>query len=1015
MKSFLAAIALILALASPIASAHGNNEGKLVPGARPESIRMAEELSVELVQARAAHARASRNDRAAKLATLESIARERHDLLAVLMESDPGEVIRLAIPKNMQVAFPASARRYFETEVTEEGVLTVLHVDMEGETYGGDRYEYLLATKSGERKLHFAKMPTRLLTDSRIRVKGIRIGSSIALASGGSGGSVVTLAAALPNTLGVQKTLLILVNFSDAPTLQPFTPAQGASVVFGETSDYDMEASYQQTSVVGDVTPWYTLAMTSAGCDSTTLAAQAQAAATAGGFVLSNYKRYIFAFPSNGCTWWGLGTVGGNPSKAWIFSNRGFILPVVAHEMGHNLGLYHSHSLDCGDAVVGSSGCTATEYGDTLDVMGGTPSIGVVGLKPTAHFNAFQKERLGWLNAGISPPLTTIQNSSGQFSIGNIEAARSNTPRALKIANQLATCNLPATEWYYVEKRDPVGFDGFLNQFANNISNGVIVHRVTEGDPDSSYLLDMTPVSSLWPNAQLDSGSSFVDPATGLSITPTSVGAGFANVSVAYAAASCTNPPRVSLTPVETQWRAPGESTNYSVTVTNTDSCQCAGTVYNVGATAPAGWSAGTAQTSALAPGASQAVSVGITVSGNATPGFYSVPVSATAQGAPLKTGSTNASISVNIPVELMNGVAVSPLAASTDQGLIYSFTVPAGKTSLTFTTANGTGDADMYIRRGSIPTVQTNDCKSEGPTTSELCTINSPQAGTYYVLIYAYTSISGVSLTAQYLPSDPVVPSVSVADVAIAEGDAGTKLATFTVRLGSASASPVTFDIYTALGTAAPDVDFVSKSLAGQTIPAGATTFDFSVVINGDALVESNETFTVNLNNVVGATVADRQAQGRINNDDLATLSISDATVVEGTPVQVGAQQWTPMDFVVRLSAPVPNPVRYSIATVGGSATSGADFQAQSSATGYIDAGRTTVYFQVLVNADALAEANETFTVQLSAVQDALLGDGVGVGTINNDDGAAVTSSATKLQKATGPKTGRVRARPAL
>ena len=61
------------------------------------------------------------------------------------------------------------------------------------------------------------------------------------------------------------------------------------------------------------------------------------------------------------------------------------------------------------------------------------------------------------------------------------------------------------------------------------------------------------------------------------------------------------------------------------------------------------------------------------------------------------------------------------------------------------------------------------------------------------------------------------------------------------------------------------------------------------------------------------------------------------------------------------------------------------------------------------------MAEANETFTVQRSAVQDALLGDGVGVGTIYNDDGAAVTSSATRLKKAPEAKTGRVRSRPVL
>ena len=989
MKIRLVALAAIfVALAAPIAWGHGGNEGKAVSTARPASARMAEELTVELVQAKATYARAERKDRPKRLAALESIARERRDLLALLMESNPGEVLRLAMPKNMQVAFPASARRYFETEVNEEGVLTVFHVDMEGEKYGGDRYQYFLATESGKRELHFARNPTRLLTDSKIRVKGIRLGSDIALASGGSG-SVVTVQAALPNTLGAQKTLLILVNFSDAPTLQPFTPAQGSAVVFGEMNNYDFEVSYQQTTSVGDVTPWYTLPMTSAGCDPDTLSNQAQAAARAGGYVLSNYKRYIFAFPSNGCGWLGLGTIGGNPSKSWIFANRGFGLPLVMHEMGHNLGLYHSHSLDCGAAVVGSAGCTTAEYGDALDVMGGTPSVGSASNRPSAHFNAFQKERLGWLNAGISPPLTTVQNNSGQFSIANLEAPRNNTPRALKIANQLPTCNLPPTEWYYVEKREAVGFDSFLAELPNSVSSGVIVHRVTEGDADSSYLLDMTPATSNWPDVQLNAGSTFTDPATGLSIQPASVGTGFANVNITYAAPSCATPPRVSLLPVETQWRAPGETINYAVTVTNADGCQCAATTYDVSANLPVGWSSSAGQTAAIAPGGSAPVNVDITSHASASPGFYDLQVSATAQGMPSKIASAYASIAINIPVELVDGVAVGPLAVETGRGLIYSFTVPAGKTSLTFTTAGGLGDVDMYVQRGSTPSVGTGDCKSEGPVTSELCTFNSPQAGTYYVLLYSFATFSGVSLTAQYSPSGPVVPAISIGDVVVSEGDGGTKLANFTVSLSAVSGSPVTFDISTEAGTAAPGVDFVSKALAGQSIPAGQSSYNFSVTINGDTAIENNETFTVNLGNVVGSNVGDRQAQGRINNDDLATLSISDATVLEGSPGASGA--WTTMNFVVSLSAPVPNPVRFSIATVAGGAVAGDDFQGKTVPAGYMDAGRTTQVFAVMVSADSVAEPNETFTVQLSNLQDALPGDVSGLGTIINDDGAAV------------------------
>ena len=659
----------------------------------------------------------------------------------------------MAVPSGTRVAFPAGVQRKLEREVTEEGVLQVLHVDMPGTE--PDRYLYQLRTATGERSLRFADNPTRLLTDSRVRVHGVRLGDSIALASGGQGGSVTTLAAAYPNTFGVQNTLVILVNFSDVPT-QPFTPAYVNNVVFGDTSAFDMENSYQQTSLAGTVTPWYTIALTSAGCEYATLATQARQAATAGGYVLANYKRHVFVFPDNACTWWGLGSVGGNPSQAWVQAANGFSTFIVAHEMGHNFGLYHSHSLDCGSEIVGSD-CPMTEYGDVFDTMGGSPALGSDGKKAAAHFNAYQKELLGWLDHGISPPLTKVDNASGQYSIRNLEAVRDNTPRALKVGNTASVCGLAPQEWYYIEKREAVGFDSFLA--TTNAPAGVVIHRITEGDPHSSYLLDMNKSNGNWYGVALPAGGSFTDPVTGLTIQPTSVGSGFANVNVTYAAPSCLNKPLMTVQPTDVVWLVPGQSTSYSLDIANGDSCACAGSAFSATASVPAGWAASVAQTAVLAPGGSADAQIDVTVPGNAAPGFYDMTLTTSAVGNPAKSASKKAPIAVAIPVELANGVALSPIGATKDTVLVYTLVVPPGKENVYFQSIGGTGDMDMYVSRNRVPGLTDYDCASFGPTTEEFCNIPFPAAGTYYVLLQAYSTFSGLSFTGVYAPADAPTP----------------------------------------------------------------------------------------------------------------------------------------------------------------------------------------------------------------------------------------------------------------
>lgn len=99
----------------------------------------------------------------------------------------------------------------------------------------------------------------------------------------------------------------------------------------------------------------------------------------------------------------------------------------------------------------------------------------------------------------------------------------------------------------------------------------------------------------------------------------------------------------------------------------------------------------------------------------------------------------------------LTNGVPVSNLSGATGAQAFFKIDVPAGQTTLTFTISGGTGDADMYTKFGAKPTLSTYDCRPYKTGNAETCTVNSPAAGTYYVLLNGYSAYSGVTLTATY------------------------------------------------------------------------------------------------------------------------------------------------------------------------------------------------------------------------------------------------------------------------
>ncbi len=331
---------------------------------------------------------------------------------------------------------------------------------------------------------------------------------------GATGGETAGTAGVLSGTLGERRVAVFLVNFQDQPADKPWTSAQVAANVFGNVDNFVRENSYNQTWLSGDVYGWFTVPVDGYGtsCPSN-YDDLALDMAAASGVDLNAFDHFIFMLPPGGKCSTNAGTIGGSPSRTWISS--ALDTRVVAHEFGHNLGLYHAHALDCvGDTETTS--CSSLIYGDFLDIMG----------SQMGHMNAFNKSRLGWLDYGVSPAITTVI-SSGTYQISPIESD-TNEVKALRIPR--GTDATGAQRWYYLEYRQPIGWDTTqfetgMYKYPENIANGVIIRSAIEGNGNSSYLLDMTPETvTVLPgfdlyDAALEVGQSFTDTDNGITIS----------------------------------------------------------------------------------------------------------------------------------------------------------------------------------------------------------------------------------------------------------------------------------------------------------------------------------------------------------------------------------------------------------------------------------------------------------------------------------------------------------------
>lgn len=116
-------------------------------------------------------------------------------------------------------------------------------------------------------------------------------------------------------------------------------------------------------------------------------------------------------------------------------------------------------------------------------------------------------------------------------------------------------------------------------------------------------------------------------------------------------------------------------------------------------------------------------------------------------------TDSASASVTVSAPTGnvLQNGVPVTGLGASTGNWIYYTIDVPSGASNLQITTSGGSGDADLYVRAGSQPTTSSYDCRPYRSGNAETCSFASPATTTYHIGLRAYSTFSGLTLTASF------------------------------------------------------------------------------------------------------------------------------------------------------------------------------------------------------------------------------------------------------------------------